>query len=336
MTISVVLPVFNEQVWLGGALDSLFAQTEKDFEIVAVDDGSTDGSLEILRQAARRDSRLRVVAQRHGGIVSALNRGVADARGAYIARMDADDLAAPKRLRLQAARLDAEPSVGLVASRVRFLGERAAHAGMALFVDWTNRLLSAEQIARERFVESPFVHPSVMFRRELVERHGGYRDGDFPEDYELWLRWVEAGVRMEKLHAELLDWRERPERLTRNDPRYSVEAFFRAKAPYLARFLEQANPRHPRVIVWGAGRTTRLRLRPLFELGVQPEAWVDIDPNKTGWKVQGAPVLRPDELPPAGRSFVLVAVGKRGARELIKPFLRKKGFEVGRSCLFCA
>jgi len=334
--ISVLLPVHNEEAWLGAALDSLFTQTERNFEIVAVNDGSTDGSGEILRRAAAGDARLRVIEQPRQGIVSALNRGIAEAQGRYLARMDADDLAAPNRLQLQRNFLDAHPEIGLVGGRVRFLGDRAAQAGMALFVDWTNRLLGADEIARERFVESPFVHPSVMFRRELVERHGGYRDGNFPEDYELWLRWLEQGVRMEKLDAELLQWRERPDRLTRTDPRYSVDAFFRAKAPYLARFLAEKNPHHPRVTVWGAGRTTRLRLRPLFAAGVEPEAWIDIDPKKTGWTVQGAPVLAPEQLPGPESGFVLVAVGKRGARELIEPFLLERGYEVGRNCLFCA
>ena len=336
MKISVLLPLHNEQALLGEALASLTAQTRREFEIVAVDDGSTDASAELLAAHARRDSRLHVTRLPHGGVVSALNAGLAAARGRYIARMDADDIAAPERLALQSDFLDRRPDVGLVASRVRFLGDRAAQAGMARFVDWTNALLQPEAIARERFVESPFVHPSVMFRRELIETLGGYRDGDFPEDYELWLRWLEAGVRMEKLDAVLLDWRERPGRLTRSDPRYRVDAFFRCKAPYLARYLAERNPHHPRVTVWGAGRATRLRLRALFALGIEPAAWIDIDPDKIGWRVQGAPVVGPHALPGPDEAFVLVAVGKRGARELIEPILLARGHELGRSCLFCA
>ncbi|MEZ5394960.1 MAG: glycosyltransferase [Bryobacterales bacterium] len=334
--VSVLVPVRNEERHLEEALASLFTQSEQRFEIVAVDDGSSDGTPQILADHAARDSRLQVLRQPPRGIVAALNAGLARARAPYLARMDADDIAAPERLGLLADALDADPSLGLAASKVEYLGDRAANRGLALWVDWTNGLRTPEDIARERFVESPLVHPSVMFRREVVERHGGYREGDFPEDYELWLRWLEAGVRMKKVDAPLLVWRERPDRLTRTDPRYSTEAFFRAKAPYLYRWLGERNPHHPHAIVWGAGRVTRRRLAPLLAAGLRVQAWVDIDPKKIGWKVDGIPVIAPQDLPPPGEAFVLAAVGKRGARELIEAELGRQGYRVGVDCLFCA
>ncbi len=98
---------------------------------------------------------------------------------------------------------------------------------------------------------------------------------------------------MAKLPDQLLSWREREQRLTLKDARYSPEAFFACKAPYLGRWLEQHNPHHPRVVVWGAGRASRRRLQPLIETGVEVEAYVDIDPKKIGWRVGGAPVLAP-------------------------------------------
>jgi hypothetical protein len=178
---------------------------------------------------------------------------------------------------------------------VSVLGDRAAQAGMALFVDWTNRLLAADEIARERFVESPFVHPSVMFRRECVQRFGGYRDGDFPEDYELWLRWLGAGVRMEKLVESLLVWNDSPTRLSRCDRRYAKEAFYRLKARYLARWLAAHNPHHPAVILWGAGRITRKRAQHLVDQGIAVEAFIDIDPLKVGRRIGGRALLSPDD-----------------------------------------
>ncbi len=263
-----------------------------------------------------------------GNLPAALNRGIAHSLGRYIARMDADDLAHPDRLRVQADYLDTNPADGLVASRVRYLGDAAANRGLALFVDWTNSLITTKDIAFNRFIESPVVHPSVMFRRDLVERYGGYREGDFPEDYELWLRWMDAGVRFAKLPQTLLDWRDRGDRLTRVDPRYDPDAFFRVKAPYIARWLERRNPRHPDVVVWGAGRTARKRFAYLEREGVRATAFVDIDPKKIGQRVAGLPVLGPDDIPDG--AFVLIYVGKRGARQLIEARLG------GRAYLPCA
>ncbi|MCB1019257.1 MAG: glycosyltransferase family 2 protein, partial [Acidobacteria bacterium] len=144
------------------------------------------------------------------------------------------------------------------------------------------------------------------------------------------------GVRMAKVDEPLLRWRDRPDRLTRTDARYSTEAFFRAKAPYLARWLAQRNPHHPRTIIWGAGRVTRRRLAPLLDAGLDVRAWVDIDPNKIGWKIDGVPVIAPNQLPPPGEAFVLAAVGKRGARALIEAELARQGYQLERDCLFCA
>ena len=336
MRISVVLPVRDEESLLEEALESLLRQSERDFEVIAVSDGSNDGTGEVLARFAARDGRVKPVRQARSGIVAALNRGLRQARGIYIARMDADDICRPERLALQADFLDREPGIGLVGSRVEYLGDADKNEGLAHFVRWSNSLIAARDISLYRFVESPLIHPSVMFRRELPKRFGPYRDGPFPEDYELWLRWMEMGVRMAKLEATLLDWRDRPERLTRTDPRYSVDAFYQTKAPYLCRWLERHNPHHPAVIVWGSGRTSRQRLRFLTGLGIRVEAFVDIDPRKVGHRIGGAEVIWPGALPAPGRCFVLGWVASRGAREDIERELRKRGFRRGIDYLPCA
>jgi len=334
--VSVLLPVYNEEELAGRAIESITRQSERDLEVLVVDDGSTDTTPALLNRLAARDPRIRVFRREHAGIVAALNFGLEHAAGAYIARMDADDVSYPDRLRLQADFLDRDPGVGLVGSRVEYLGDARRHRGLSLFVEWNNSLTEAADIGLYRFVESPFIHPSVMFRRELPERFGAYREGPFPEDYELWLRWLEHGVVMAKLKQHLLSWRERPGRLTRTDPRYSVEAFYRSKAPYLYRWLEAHNPHHPEVIVWGSGRTSRHRLRFLTELGVRVEAFVDIDPRKIGYRIGGAEVIPPEDLPAPERCFVLQWVASRGARAEIEEELQRKGFCRGRHYLPCA
>ncbi|KHK00989.1 glycosyltransferase [Desulfovibrio sp. TomC] len=333
--ISVVLPARNAAATLPAALDSLAGQTLDDFEVVIVDDGSDDGGATRAVAAAfsGRDSRFRLLSRPHRGIVAALEAGIAAARGWAIARMDADDLCHPDRLLRQARHLDANPAVGLVSCQVAFGGDARAAQGYQTHIDWCNSLTSYQAIRLGIFRESPLPHPSVLFRRELIDRHGGYRAGDFPEDYELWLRWLEAGVVMDKLPQTLLTWNDPPGRLSRVDSRYHTEAFFRIKAGYLARFLARINPCHPRVIVAGAGRITRRRAERLLDHGIVIEAWLDIDPDKVGKRVAGRPVLPWDAVPGPEACFVLPYVACRGATEEILDRLQSRGFVLGQNCL---
>jgi glycosyltransferase involved in cell wall biosynthesis len=334
--VSVVMPVRDAAATLPAATDSLLAQTEPGWELVAVDDGSTDGSRAGLEGYARRDPRIRVVTAARRGLAAALQAGLSAARAPLIARMDADDVCLPERLARQRWYLDGHPGVDLVACRVRFGGDPARAAGYARHVEWANRLTTHEAIALARFVESPLAHPSVMFRRAVVERLGGYREGDFPEDYELWLRWLEGGARMAKLEDTLLVWNDRPDRLSRRDPRYAAEAFFRVKAEYLARWLAGANAHHPRVVVWGAGRVTRRRARQLEAHGVVIDGWIDVDPLKVGRAVAGAPVSGASALPPPGACFVVSYVGSVGAREEIARILETAGYRPGVDYILAA
>ncbi len=332
--ISVILPARDAAATLSCALDSVRAQTPRDIEILVIDDGSRDATPEIARRAARRDARVRLIDGRGRGIVSALNAGLAGARARYVARMDADDISLPGRLGAQRAFLDARREVGLVGCRVAFGGDPVASRGYALHVAWTNGLLEPDAIGLHRFIESPFAHPSVMFRRELIALHGGYRDGRFPEDYELWLRWLEAGVLMAKVPATLLVWNDRADRLSRADPRYSKEAFFRLKAEYLARWLARHNPRHPEITTWGAGRLARRRAEMLLPHGIRIARHADIDPRLVGRFAAGRPVVGPDDIPK--EDFVVAFVAARGARDLIRARLQSQGRTLGRDFMLAA
>ncbi|MEF2145312.1 MAG: glycosyltransferase family 2 protein [Desulfovibrionaceae bacterium] len=334
--VSVTLPCFNAEATLPACLDSLLAQSLKNIEIVAVDDGSEDTTASILRAYAQRDARVRPIFERHGGVAVAANTALAATRGRYVARMDADDLAFPERLAAQASWLDTRSKIGLVGCRVRFGGDRNAAGGYAHYVDWTNRLLTREAIGLNRFVESPFAFPSVMFRRELYLEHGGFRDGNFPEDYEFLLRLLDAGVVMEKVDAELLVWNDLPTRLTRTDPRYAVEAFYRVKAEYLARWLRRRNPHYPEVGIIGAGRPTRKRAEMLESHGVRIVEYYDLDPRKVGQVLNERPVLHREDVPRPGRRFLISYVASRGARHDIAAFLGTRGYRLGRDWIAAA
>jgi glycosyltransferase involved in cell wall biosynthesis len=334
--VSVLLPVRDGGATIDACVESIRTQTDPGWELIAVDDGSQDDSLARLRAHAATDARIHVIATAPRGLVTALNTGLDHARGRFIARMDADDVARPERLARQRQHLESHPLLGLVATRVVFDGDRNSGAGYARYVDWTNEVLTHEQIRLASFVESPFAHPSVMFRADVAERCGRYADGVFPEDYELWLRWLDAGVRMEKLPDALLVWRDSPARLSRRDPRYAAEAFDELRTHYLARWLAGANPHHPDIVIWGAGRVSRRRAARLRAHGVRVTGWVDIDPRKIGRAHGGAEVVAPDALPAPGRCFVVSCVGSHDARDLIAGHLARRGYRPGTDYILAA
>lgn len=329
--VSIVLPFRDEAAYLPGCLASIRAQTLDDWELLAVDDGSMDASAALVRAAAEEDERIRLLQPGRVGLVAALNRGIAEARAPLVARMDADDVMDADRLRAQAAWMDAHPEIGLAATQVELFPAEAVQGGYAEYVRWQNAVLTPATVADEIYVESPFAHPTVMVRREVLGRVGGYAEGPFPEDYELWLRMHAAGVRMGKVPRVLLRWRERPARTSRTDPRYARAAFDRLRARFLA---EDARVRGGReVVVWGAGRRTRLRARLLMDAGIRPSAWIDVAPGKIGHRVWGLPVHPPAWLDRAPRPFVLVYVAAHGARDLIAAALAEMGYARGADFL---
>lgn len=338
--VSVLLPVRDAGPWLEAALDSLARQSYTDFEVVAVDDGSGDGSGDLLAARAARDSRFRVLhrprTDPHPGLVPALDAGLARCRGELVARMDADDVAHARRLELQIAALDRDPSLDVVSCLVRFFPDTAVERGMRRYERWLNRLVTHEAIHRERFVESPVPNPTVLVRREALERVGSWRDvhggrgGLWPEDYDLWLRMVAAGARFSKVARVLHFWREHPGRVTHRDDRYGKDRFLACKAHHLARGpLASAE----RVVVWGAGPTGRRLARELERREVVIDAFVDVDPAKIGRRVRGRKVVTPEALAGLlerpGETVVLATVAARGARDRIRGRLEDLGLTEG-------
>jgi glycosyltransferase involved in cell wall biosynthesis len=317
--VSVLLPVRDALATLPECLDSLAAQTLADHEVVAVDDGSRDGSGGWLEARARADPRVRVVRAPARGLVAALNEALAAARGTFVARMDADDRALPPRLALQAERLRTDAGVDVLGSRVRLDGGRR---GMRAYVAWQNRLLDHDAIVRDLYVESPLVHPSVMMRTGTLRALGGYRAFDGPEDYDLWLRAHAVGLRFAKRPETLLVWRDRPDRLTRADPRYGSERFLALK---LEALLDGPLAARPSVVIWGAGPIGKRWSRELRARGVAVSAFVEVDRRKIGQRIHDAPVVAVTDAGGVPGRLHLGAVGQPGARARIRAEAQRLG-----------
>ena len=187
--VSVLMPVYNAERYLAEAVGSILAQTFADFEFLIVDDGSTDGSLAILRRFEASDPRVRLVSRPNTGYVTALNEMLGMARGELLARMDADDVALPHRFARQVEFLRDHPEVDALGGAQEQIDAR----GRFLYIH--RDPVGHEEIQEQALIgRCPLNHPSVMMRRHAVLDLGGYRTEMMPsEDLDLWLRMGERG-----------------------------------------------------------------------------------------------------------------------------------------------
>ncbi len=229
--VSVVVGAYNAQRFLAQTLDSLLAQTFSDFELIVVDDGSTDRTFAILKEYQARDARVRPLQIPHGGIVDAANAGLAAARSDLIARADADDLYLPDRLQKQFDFLTAHPEVVAVGSRMQVIEP----FGSPLRI--TDHKLTHEEIEAEFLRGSGWAlpQPAAMLRKSAALKAGGYRhDYPYSEDFDLFLRLAEVGrlanlpdvLVKYRLHASSSNWKNSHTQMS-NKPALLAEAYRR-------------------------------------------------------------------------------------------------------------
>ncbi len=291
-----------------------------------MDDGSTDGTRVVAESFAARDPRVRVLHGEGAGIVPALEMARGQAVGEYLARMDGDDVALPNRFARQLDLMEGREDVILCGTGVRYVPDAAVRGGARRYEAWLNGLDTPEELAVARFVECPLAHPTWMMRRMAVEVVGGYRDHGWPEDYDLFHRLAELPGRIVRTPGVEFLWREHPSRLSRQDDRYSSEAFVRCRVHYLRRWFHDKDG----VVICGAGPTGKAFSRAWQEAGGRIRAFVEVDPRKLGQEIHGAPVVQASEIRNFPGALVVGSVGQEGARAELRRQLRAQGLEEGR------
>ncbi|MBK9176341.1 MAG: glycosyltransferase [Flavobacteriales bacterium] len=329
--VSVLLPFRDSAATLDAAIASIAQQSYSDWKMLLIDNASTDEGSSVAQRWTESDPRITLLHEPRIGIAHALNTGLDHSQGKYIARMDADDISHPERLAKQVVYLDANPEIGVLGTRTAFVSTVEESRGMRAFVDWQNGIITPNEHDVKRFVDAPLAHPSVMFRRELVERHGGYSTEPLPEDHELWLRWMDAGVRFAKLPEELLTWNDHDQRLSRTHPNYSVDAFFTTKVKWLAKWLKGTLSARPMIIA-GTSGLCRERTAQLEVEGVPIHAFTDVKPRE----VPGYAFIPHDALPSAGETFIVSFISQRGTGDRIAQFFESRGLVEGVDFILAA
>lgn len=202
--VSVLLPVYNAGAFLPEAIESVLCQSWADFEVIAIDDGSTDDSLSILEKYALRDARIQVISRENRGLIRTLNEGIKLSRGEFIARMDADDIALPDRFAAQVSFLDTYPDVVVVGGQILLIDEEGRTIGpMSLPCD--HERIDTKHMSKPGGV---LFHPAAMMRIQALKRVGNYNEKmEAAEDFDLWLRLAEIG-RLANLDRCVLKYRQ--------------------------------------------------------------------------------------------------------------------------------
>ena len=328
MLVSVILPVKNAEGTIHAAVKSILHQTLSAFELIVIDDNCTDRTLNQLK--AIEDERIIMLPNKGSGIADALNTGLAIAKGKYIARMDADDISHPTRLEKQLQFMLDHPKVDIVSCFVSHNGQdNRNEQGYSYYVNWLNAIQTPEEHFINRFVDAPVAHPTVFFKSELIPRFGSYSDNPVPEDFELWLRWMERGVSFAKVPETLYHWLDYPTRTSRTHANYKLDKFYQLKAKYFARWW-MANNMIKEIWIWGYGKDVFRKSLPLTETGINIAGYIDIieRPNaKRRVRSYRTIIANSDH-------FYLIYIGDRNGKQQIIDFFADNKMKMGEDYLF--
>jgi len=325
------MPVRNEASLLLGCLEDILSQTLSEIELVIVDDGSTDTTAKVLKEYSTKDPRIHVINTKHEGIISALNTGLDECNGQYIARMDADDRMDNTRLEKQLELMKSNPELELIGCRIDgFTDSGRITDSIEKYQSWSNSLISHQQIESDLFAECPIAHPTFFATRRLFNKLGGYSDNPWAEDYDFILRAYKAGAKLAK-HPEILVHKYHASgRLSRVEAIYKRPAMFEAKAHYILEYGLLKNRRG--LLIVGSGPTGRQATYSFEKRGINIIGYVDNRPGPPDRKVKSWSAWGFHDLPPAEfmnkfrDAFILLAIGDSEGQRAFAEFLRKLGF----------
>ncbi len=329
--ISILMPVFNAAPWLGECLRSIRHQSWTNWELIAVDDHSTDGSLDLLKQTAEKETRMKVFQNRTKGIIPALQLALEKSAGNCITRMDADDVMAPQKLALLHQCLSAKGPGYVATGRVRYFSKGPLGDGYRRYEQWLNQLCENhnhyDDIYRECVIPSPCW---MTYRDDLL--HCGAFDADrYPEDYDLCFRFYQNGLKVAcaknftgSATMVLHHWRDHPGRASRTNPTYADHRYLDLKLYW---FLQlDYTPERP-LVLWGAGKKGKLISRKLKQAAI-PFFWVTNNLRKQGVEINGIPLTSYSIITTLSRPQVVAAVAAPVDQQWIKTYwegLQKEG-----------
>jgi glycosyltransferase involved in cell wall biosynthesis len=319
--VSILIPFKNTAHFLTECLESVLQQAYQHWEIIAVDDHSTDDSCRLVDSYVIRDHRIRLFKNSGNGIIAALRIAYANSRGVLITRMDSDDIMPVNKLLVLAEKLVIHGPGHLALGQVKYFSIRGISDGYSRYEKWLNGLTSAGSNFCEIYKECPVPSPCWMVFRKDLDKAGAFLPDRYPEDYDLCFRFYEAGLKCLPSNETLHYWRDYDSRTSRTHPHYSQNYFLDIKLSY---FLKLEYKRNRPLALWGAGFKGKTIARLLIESGHE-FIWLCDNPKKIGKEIYGAPLLHYSELSAYPSAQSIITVANAIAQIEIRSFLDSMG-----------
>lgn len=302
--LSVIMPVYNTEKYLKESIESILNQSYKDFEFIIINDGSTDNSLNIINNYAQLDGRIKVISRENKGLVYSLNEGLNIAKGKYVARMDADDVSLPERLKKQVDFLEKHKEIDILATKASVIGD-ATEVIKSKNEEKLNMLFKSED-ARKILLNYWYclAHPSIMFRKSILEKLQGYKEYK-SEDLDLWLRALKANFKIYKLNEKLIEYRIHKESKSNKDN----EKFEGLKDGIKIKLNDVFGSEIKsdfRYVIWGASNGGRITKEIANNYFKDSKCAGFIDKFKEG-KFEDSTIFKPEQINDIGFDYVFIA-----------------------------
>ncbi|URZ16003.1 glycosyltransferase [Clostridium felsineum] len=315
--ISIVMPVYNSKEYLKEAIESILNQTYRDFQFIIIDDGSTDGSLDLINEYKEMDDRIVVISRENKGLVFSLNEGISLAIGKYIARMDSDDISIHDRIEKQFNFLEANRDIDILGTNLYVFGNVTEKQKAAYYEELAAKF--NDNNIEEIFLTSCAIsHPSVMFKKEVFTKLGGYNEEyDTAEDYDLWLRAIKGGYKISRLDERLVRYRiHNKSKTAREWSSYKTLKFsMKAKLNYIKDFKNDDKVNY---IIWGAGTAGKFAKEVVDKETDNFNFMGFVDKFKTG-DLCGYKIYKPEEIAKIKADYIFIATapGKKEANDFL-------------------
>lgn len=328
--VSIIMPVKNTKKYLNECVNAILNQSYSNWELLAVNDNSTDNSFGILSAFAENDNRIKVFNNDGNGIIPALQLGYTKSVGNFITRMDSDDVMTETKLELMTNDLLLNGKGNIALGLVQYFSEDGIGEGFSKYETWLNGLTEKGTNFTEIFKECVVPSPCWMVYREDFENCGGFNSTTYPEDYDLVFRFYEQGLKCLPSNNLLHLWRDYPARTSRTHEHYADSSFIEIKINY---FLKLNYDSTKNLVVWGAGKKGKFVAEFLLKNNI-PFQWICDNPKKIGKEIYNQKMLPFTALDELENTQSIVTVASPKAQEEIKKYFHQKDQQAMKDYFF--